>query len=83
VQDALDDLGLPGASNWICWSSQCSSHSGSGRRLWMVSRGNSAVHVQVGRVQRLRRAARAGHQHADLGEGGLGFVAELLHRRFM
>jgi hypothetical protein len=28
-------------SNWICVSSHCSSQAGSGRRLWMVSRGNS------------------------------------------
>ena len=60
------------------WSSQCSSHSGLGSRLWIVSRGNSwAVDVQVGRMQRLRRAARARHQHADLGEGGPRLVAEL------
>ena len=30
-------------SNWIWVSSQASSHSGSGRRLWIVSRGNSLV----------------------------------------
>ncbi len=29
------------ASNWICRSSQCSSHSGFGSRDWIVSRGNS------------------------------------------
>jgi hypothetical protein len=34
--------------------------------------------VQVGRVQRLRGAAGAGHQHADLGEGRLGLVAEVV-----
>ena len=72
------------ASNWICLSSQCSSHSGSGRRLWTVSRGNSArVDVQVGRVQRLPGAARARHQHADLGERGARLVAEPRIARFM
>ncbi len=45
-----------------------------------VAREQLGVDVEVGRVQRLGRAAGAGHQHADLGEGGLGFVAELDHR---
>ncbi len=36
--------------------------------------------MQVGRVQRLRGAARAGHQHAHLRERGLGLVAEARER---
>ena len=57
-------------SNWICASSQRSSHSRIGQPgLHGVVREQPLVDVQVGRVQRLAALARTGHQHADLGEG--------------
>ena len=68
-------------SNWIWWSSQRLEPLGVGQAaLDRVAREELGVDVQVGRMQRLRSAARARHQHADLGEGGPRLVAELQHR---
>ena len=81
VQDALDDLGLPDGVELDLLVQPALQPGRVGQAaLDGVAREQPCVDVQVGRVQRLRGAPRAGHQHADLGKGGARLVAEALHR---
>ena len=81
MQDALADLALPHRIELDLVVEPMLEPVRIGHAaLDRVARKVRLAHVQVGRVQRLGRAARAGHQHADLGESGTRFVTELFHR---
>ena len=79
VQDAFDHLALPRRVEADLLVQPALQPLRVGQAaLHGIAWEQPCIDVQVGRVQRLRGAARAGHQHADLGEGRPGLVAELL-----
>ena len=78
VQDAVDHLALPGRVERDLLVQPVFEPRRVGQAaLDGVVREQRLVDVQVGGVQRLRGAARTGHQHAHLGEGRARLVTEL------
>ena len=84
MQDALDDLAFPDAVEADLLVEPLLEPVRVGQAaLHGVARIQRLVDVQVGRVQRLRRATRAGHQPPTLANAARASLPNFCSARFM